>query len=104
MLGQQKPWGFTMQRFALTALLCLLAGAAFAGTFELTDPAAEIYKEQNAPPEPPPEPRPNQNMRCSVDLDTGECFCIEKASAKKVPMSQSDCAAKVHDALKAAED
>ncbi|MGD2130307.1 MAG: hypothetical protein PVJ17_13470 [Lysobacterales bacterium] len=97
-----------MLRLTSITLLCLLAGTAFAGTFELTDPANEMYEEEHAPPKPPAEPpaesEPTQNMRCTVDLDTGECFCIEKASAKKVQMSQATCAAKVKEALTGVAD
>ena len=97
-----------MFRTALIILLCLLAGLARADTFELSDPANEMYEEDHAPPEPPAEQptesEPTQNMRCTVDLDTGECFCIEKASAKKVQMSRATCAAKVEEALTGVAD
>lgn len=96
-----------MQRFILTIMLCLLASAAWAsGTFEVQDPAAEIYEEQNAPepelpatPDSPPEPQAAGGMNCTVDTDSGECFCIGKASAKKLPLGQEDCAAQIHQAL-----
>jgi hypothetical protein len=97
-----------MPRLTSITLLCLLAGAVFAGTFELSDPATEMYEEQHAPPEPPAEPPGSEelakSMRCTVDLDTGECFCIEKASAKKASISQVACAAMVQEALKTKAD
>jgi hypothetical protein len=97
-----------MLRLTLITLLCLLAGAAAADTFELSDPANEMYEQDHAPPEPPATPpgesESTQSMRCTVDLDTGECFCIEKVSATKVQMSQAMCAAKVEKALTGAAD
>ncbi|MGD8580496.1 MAG: hypothetical protein PVI46_14270 [Lysobacterales bacterium] len=93
-----------MLRLTSITLLCLLAGTAFAGTFELSDPANEMYEEQHAQPEPPAEPPSDaelaKSMRCTVDLENGECFCIEKTSAKKAPISQTACAAMVREALK----
>ena len=98
-----------MQRLALTILPCLLASvAAASGSFELKDPAAEVYAERNEPvqepeslpqPQSPPQPQAQGGMHCTVDIDSGECFCIGKASAKKLALSQQDCAAQIRQAL-----
>jgi len=96
-----------MQRLALIALLCLPAGLACAGTFELSDPANEMYEDQQAKgewEEPPyePEPRPavSDNTLCSVDMATGACTCIDKELAKKLSMTHEECVDRVMQSLK----
>jgi hypothetical protein len=94
-----------MHRIVSTTLLCLLAVTASATTFELKDPAAEIYEEQNAPPQEGPTQvqamkQPGRGgMHCTIDVDSGECFCIGKKSARRLPLSQQECAEQVRQAL-----
>ena len=95
-----------MQRFALIALLCLSAGLARAGTFELSDPANEMYEEQQAkgewqeaPYEAEPRPAVSDNTLCSVDMATGACTCIDKELAKKLSMTREECVARVMESL-----
>jgi hypothetical protein len=86
-----------MYRIVLTTALCLLAVTANGSTFELKDPAAELYEEQNAPPqEEPAQAQPTKQavrggMHCTVDIDTAECFCIGKKSARRLEFSQQEC-------------
>jgi len=95
-----------MFRTALIILLCLLAGLARADTFELSDPAADMWKQKDAPAkeqaEQPPQQAPEDGMRCTVDVDNGDCFCIDKQSARRLSMSSQACAALVREALAAA--
>jgi len=96
-----------MTRFALIAALSLLAGLAQAGTFELSDPANEMMEERNAPQEAPlnqgevqPAPVLTGDTLCTVDTDSGACSCIDKKMARKLSLSQDQCAAQVLQALK----
>ena len=94
-----------MHRLVLTTLLCLLAATASGSTFEIKDPAAEIYEEQNAPPQEGPAQvqatkQPVQGgMHCTVDIDTAECFCIGKKSARRLEFSQQECVEQLRQAL-----
>jgi cell division protein FtsL len=91
-----------MTRLALIALLFALASLAQAGTFELSDPANEMLKEEQQ------SDLPSQklnfewsgNMLCSVDTSTGACSCIDKKAAKKLSMTQQECASRVLEALR----
>jgi len=95
-----------MTRLALFALLVSLTALAHAGTFELSDPANEMLQEQNEPPEKQHfASEPNQvfewsaTMICSVEMSNGACTCIDKKKAKKLSMSQQECADRVLQAL-----
>jgi len=89
-----------MHRSVLTILLCLLAGSAAGETFELKDPAAEIYEEQETLPlEESTQPQLQEGMHCTVDTDSGECFCIGKKSARQAALSQAECMAEIRKVL-----
>ena len=95
-----------MPRLALITLLCLSAGLACAGTFELSDPANEMLEDQQAmeewePEQCEPEPRPagSDNTLCSVDTATGACTCIDKKLAKKLLMTREECVERVMESL-----
>lgn len=94
-----------MKHLASIAVLCLLAGLANADTFELSDPANEMYeeektrKEQQAQDEVPTMKLPAGNVLCTVDTSSGSCSCIDKELARKLPLSQQECVAEVLRAL-----
>jgi len=99
-----------MYRFVLIAAFSLLAGTANGGTFELSDPANEMMREE----QPSDEPRQkvkwsgntlqwSGNILCSVDTATGACSCIDKKAAKKLSMTQEECASRVLEALRVNE-
>ena len=97
-----------MARFAWIASLCLLAGSVAAGTFELSDPANEMYKEQQAQDVAEPEaravfaptPEATGDILCTVDTANGDCGCIDREMAKKLSMTQKECVDRVLRALK----
>ena len=96
-----------MQRVVLIVLLCLPAGLACADTFELSDPANQMLKDQQAmedwePEQYEPEPRPagSDNTLCSVDTASGACTCIDKKLAKKLLMTREECVERVMESLK----
>ena len=73
---------------------------AASGTFELSDPAAEIYEEKQMTEEAQPaEQLPQGVVRCTVDTTTLECFCIDVDRARQLPMSQQACMAEIRQAL-----
>lgn len=83
-----------MSRFALIALAVLLAGPAGADTFELSDPANEMNERPRSNKESGTEPGrklPEVSL-CTVDTASGACSCIDKVMARKLPMTQQECA------------
>ncbi len=68
--------------------------ASQAGTFELKDPAAEIYAEQQAPPEqqePEKDPIQAKEIFCAVDEEEGKCWCVHRETAKVVTIEHEEC-------------
>ena len=90
-----------MQRLALIALLCLPAGLACAGTFELSDPANEMNQPPRAEDRSEPGSGPDlaENSLCTVDTASGACSCIDKVKARKLAMTQQACADRVRRSL-----
>lgn len=68
--------------------------ASQAGTFELKDPAAEIYAEQQAPSEQQ-EPEKDlilvEEIFCAVDEEEGKCWCVHRETAKVVTIEHEEC-------------
>jgi len=104
---------FDMNHFVCIAAFWLLAGLAQADTFELSDPANEMYAEQKAREEqraqedsepaqavaPAPVPAPTGNTLCTIDTENGACTCIDKALARKLSLSQEECVARIMQSL-----
>jgi len=104
-----------MSHVALIAALLLTAGLAQADTFELSDPANEMYAEQQAreeqraqeeseltqapAPAPAPVPVTTGNTLCTIDTENGACTCIDKALARKLSLSQEECVARIMQSL-----
>jgi hypothetical protein len=90
----------SMKRIALITLLFPLTSLAQAGSFELSDPANEMIEEEKQRRD---EPRQtwgfSANLLCSVETATGDCSCIDKKKAKKLSMTQQECADRVLQAL-----
>ncbi|MCW8873877.1 MAG: hypothetical protein OQK01_14790 [Xanthomonadales bacterium] len=90
-----------MKRLAMIVSLCLLAGLASAGTFELADPAADMLKEPEARAESEPvQAPPLDNVLCTVDTATGACTCIDTEKARKLSMTRKECVDRVMQSLK----
>ena len=81
-----------MKQFALILMACLLAVPALA-TFEIADPANDVYKEETEEEKAYRAYREQKGLLCSVDTDSGECWCIDKDNAQKLEMSQPECQA-----------
>ena len=81
-----------MHRLALILLIYPLAVTA--DTFELSDPAAEIYEKQQNPPEhkePEKETIVLEELFCAVDATDGKCWCVHKETAEVVVIEQEEC-------------
>lgn len=97
-----------MKRLASIAAISLAACLAQAGAFELSDPANEMLEERSARDEEPPAPewvvlrRPARagDTLCTVDTGSGARSCIDQKMARKLALSQDQCAAHGLQALK----
>jgi hypothetical protein len=74
----------------LTILLCLAACTAQA-TFELSDPATEIYEEIQEAKEEPAKNEQANSVLCTMDTDLEKCFCINKETGKQLPVTHEQC-------------
>jgi len=83
-----------MHRFALIVLLFLVAGISHAGTFELSDPAADMYKEREEWDEREAELQRQKNAVCTLDAKTDRCYCIDREHGQPVPMERDECLAR----------
>lgn len=81
-----------MKKLVLLMAAYMVSGVALA-TFELADPANDIYKEEEADDKAYQAYREREGLMCSVDTDSGECWCIDKDSAQKLEMTQPECEA-----------
>jgi hypothetical protein len=107
-INDQEP---PMKLCVLFVLLSLPAASVFA-TFELADPANQILEEQHEETELINEEAEEDvlmwelgeladPMLCTVDTKSGECWCMDQKTARRVPMTQGECAATVSAALRA---
>jgi hypothetical protein len=86
----------TMPRLAMILLFCSMNGLAF-GTFEIQDPAAEIFAEKQAPEvneERLDEQVLEEETFCAVDTETGECWCVHKKTATVITIEHEICVAR----------
>lgn len=74
----------------MTILLCLAAGAAQA-TFELRDPATEIYEEQQEMKQAASREKPASSVICTMDSELGTCICINEQTGKELPVTHEQC-------------
>jgi len=79
-----------MNQLALIIALCLLSGMAFA-TFELQDPAAQIYEEQQTAQSEPDTQHPEEETFCALDADTGKCFCVHTETGLLLTIVYEEC-------------
>jgi len=88
---KQERGNFNMNQLALIIALYLLAGLAHA-TFELQDPAAQIYEEQQKPQEFQHQQLLKEDTFCALDSDTGKCWCVHKETGQAVTLVFEECA------------
>ena len=83
-----------MNRLALIVVLGLLSGTTH-GTFELEDPAAEIFEELQASRELQEMQAPEKEIFCVMDTDTDECFCIHKETRQIISIAHNECVVRI---------
>jgi hypothetical protein len=88
-------------RFVLLLVLLLPVCQASDGSFELTDPAAQFFEEEQKPPVPDGTVDASypDGLRCTVDTGTAACTCVDKAEGLKVEMEAGQCETLVRSVL-----
>jgi hypothetical protein len=87
---KQERGSFNMNRLALIIALCLLTGMAHA-TFEIQDPAAQIYEEQQSAQKEPATQHLEEETFCALDADSGKCFCVHRETGLLVTIVYEEC-------------
>jgi hypothetical protein len=87
---KQERGNFNMNQLALIIALGLLPGMAFA-TFEIQDPAGQIYQEQQTTQKEPAIQHLEEETFCALDADTGKCFCVHKETGLLVTIIYEEC-------------
>jgi hypothetical protein len=93
MLAVKQDRKFNMKRIAMIVPLGLLAGMAH-GTFELEDPAAQIFEDQQISLDREAKLTPEEDTLCAINIETNICFCIHKKSERKISMPHNECVAR----------
>lgn len=78
-------------RFALATLLWLPMTLVSAETFELSDPANEMYQEWQEEKKEMEAQSDDRDAVCAVDLDTGVCSCVDAHSEEVMLLSREEC-------------
>lgn len=79
-----------MKHLVLTLILCLITGAAGA-TFEIADPANEMYEETQATPKVDEDQPLESDPLCVMDSEVGRCWCFERQSGDRLDLSPEEC-------------
>ena len=93
-----------MKLLSVFALLALWPGFLQAGTFELSDPANEMYADQQAREQElaqesadladePTGGHSAEVLFCAVDSETDLCVCIDRVTIDVVEVSDAECRA-----------
>jgi hypothetical protein len=80
-----------MKRFAPIIGLWLLAALAHADTFELSDPAAEMYQDRKEWDERNAEKERQRTAVCTYDAEADNCYCIDREKGQPVAMEREEC-------------
>jgi hypothetical protein len=88
--GKRIKQEVIMKHIALIVVLCLLAGMTY-GTFELEDPAAQIYEQQQASLDRQVKQTLEKDTLCAINTDTYKCSCIHKETGRKISMTHNEC-------------
>jgi hypothetical protein len=83
-----------MTRLVSIFMLLLLCAAAHADTFELSDPAAEMYKEREEWDARQAEREREETAVCTYDAKSDRCYCIDRQEGRPVPMEREECMAR----------
>jgi hypothetical protein len=91
-----------MKRLALIVVLGLLAGTTH-GTFELEDPAAQIFEDLQASRDRQAMQTLEKNTFCAINTDTKECYCIHKETGQMISLAHDECMSRVSKSSKIQE-
>ena len=80
-----------MSRFLIVVGCCLASTALAASTFELSDPANEIYEEK----QPAVQPRELQPLEeqpfCVKDTEVDRCWCFDRNTGDPLEIAPEEC-------------
>jgi hypothetical protein len=79
-----------MKHLLLALALCLISASAGA-TFEIADPANEMYEEQEAQPQVDEVPSQRSGPFCVTDAEVDKCWCFDRDTGDRVDMSEEEC-------------
>ena len=60
-------------------------------TFELKDPAAEVYEEKQEAKKELLKEEPANSVVCTMDSELDSCICINKQTQKELPFTHEQC-------------
>jgi len=81
-----------MLRFSFIAILVLMASSLNA-TFELQDPAAQIYEEEKEQDNEQTTEALGENTFCVIEMNEDQCFCIHKETKDRILLEEGECMA-----------
>lgn len=81
-----------MYRLAFIAILVLMASSLNA-TFELQDPAEQIFEEEQEQESEPTAETIGENTFCVIEMNEDECFCIHKETNDRILLAEGECLA-----------
>lgn len=81
-----------MHRFYFIAIFVLMASSLNA-TFELQDPAAQIYAEEKEQDNEQTAETLGENTFCVIELDDDQCFCVHKETKDRILLEEGECMA-----------
>ena len=80
-----------MPRFLFATSLCLMSTLLAAGTFELSDPANEIYQEKQAAAKPWKEQPLEDEPYCVMEAELDRCWCFDRLTGDQLEMALEEC-------------
>lgn len=79
-----------MKHFLLTFALCLISSAAPA-TFEIADPANEMYEEWRATPRVDEYQSLESVPLCVLDTEVDRCWCFDRETGDQLDLTPEEC-------------
>lgn len=80
-----------MLRFLFAVGFCLISTGLAASTFELSDPANEIYEEKYGAAKPWKEQPAEDEPLCVMESDLERCWCFDRLTGDQVEMALEEC-------------
>ena len=80
-----------MLRVLFAASFCLMSASLAAGTFELSDPANEIYEEKYGAAKPWNEQPAEDEPYCVMEFDLERCWCFDRLTGDQLEVTLEEC-------------